>query len=206
MANNFRQLNNNISAGDGAPADGDALATNLAAFPIDYIYIDSTTGTVYARNAENAVAADWVSQAGGGGGTTIYTGDGSLAGNRIVDLDGNTLEFKQGANNFLSIDPTADSEQSILRAYNTTDDDNYGQFHALTSATDATAKMLAAFNEVKLAQIQAFADASSSSITSTADAHIYVGVQEFADNAAAITGGLAVGTLYRTGDTVKIVH
>jgi hypothetical protein len=31
-------------------------------------------------------------------------------------------------------------------------------------------------------------------------------VTEHADNAAAVTAGLAVGTLYRTGDAVKIVH
>jgi hypothetical protein len=28
----------------------------------------------------------------------------------------------------------------------------------------------------------------------------------YADNAAAVAGGLAVGKLYRTGDTLKIVH
>lgn len=31
-------------------------------------------------------------------------------------------------------------------------------------------------------------------------------VTEHADNAAAITAGLAVGTRYRTGDFLKIVH
>jgi len=31
-------------------------------------------------------------------------------------------------------------------------------------------------------------------------------VAEYADNAAAITGGLSVGTHYRTGDLLKIVH
>ena len=28
----------------------------------------------------------------------------------------------------------------------------------------------------------------------------------YADNAAAITGGLEIGALYRTGDIVKVVH
>ena len=32
------------------------------------------------------------------------------------------------------------------------------------------------------------------------------GATEFADNAAAISGGLLVGQVYRTGDTLKIVH
>lgn len=32
------------------------------------------------------------------------------------------------------------------------------------------------------------------------------GAPEFADNTAAIIGGLTVGQVYRTGDTLKIVH
>ena len=32
------------------------------------------------------------------------------------------------------------------------------------------------------------------------------GAPEFADNAAALAGGLLVGQVYRTGDTLKIVH
>lgn len=32
------------------------------------------------------------------------------------------------------------------------------------------------------------------------------GILEFADNTAAVAGGLGVGSLYRTGDLVKVVH
>lgn len=32
------------------------------------------------------------------------------------------------------------------------------------------------------------------------------GVPEYADNASAVTAGLAVGRVYRTGDVLKIVH
>jgi hypothetical protein len=35
---------------------------------------------------------------------------------------------------------------------------------------------------------------------------LVAGVPEYADNAAAITGGLSAGTIYRTGDALKIVH
>ena len=31
-------------------------------------------------------------------------------------------------------------------------------------------------------------------------------VPEYADNAAAVTGGLVTGQIYRTGDALKIVH
>lgn len=34
----------------------------------------------------------------------------------------------------------------------------------------------------------------------------YTGAPEYADNNAAITGGLLVGQVYRTGDVLKIVH
>lgn len=34
----------------------------------------------------------------------------------------------------------------------------------------------------------------------------FTGVSEYADNAAAVAAGLAVGKVYRTGDVMKIVH
>jgi hypothetical protein len=40
----------------------------------------------------------------------------------------------------------------------------------------------------------------------TAASFTISGVTEYADNAAAITGGLNIGQVYRTGDLLKIVH
>jgi hypothetical protein len=34
----------------------------------------------------------------------------------------------------------------------------------------------------------------------------YTNLPEYADNAAAIAGGLSVGQVYRTGDFLKVVH
>ena len=34
----------------------------------------------------------------------------------------------------------------------------------------------------------------------------FTSVPQYADNAAAVTAGLAVGRVYRTGDVLKIVH
>ena len=34
----------------------------------------------------------------------------------------------------------------------------------------------------------------------------FTGVLEYADNAAAVTAGLEIGNIYRTGDSLKIVH
>jgi len=141
----------------------------------------------------------------GGGGTTIYTGDGSLAGSREVTLGGNTLAWTGTAGS--SITSTADSHTfngsfinapltdgtavATITAIAHTGDDVYFQMRAQETGQNA---------------VSIVGNGATSSITSTADHHIYVGVQEFADNAAAITGGLATGTIYRTGDLLKIVH
>ena len=40
----------------------------------------------------------------------------------------------------------------------------------------------------------------------TAQAIVIATVPQYADNAAALLGGLTIGQLYRTGDNLKIVH
>lgn len=205
MASHFLQLNDRISQGEGDPADGDALCTSLSLFPVGAIYINNDTGKLFARNAADGVAADWVSQSGGEGGDSLFptTGTGTATGAVIGELAGFDLSVQTAGfiPLYLSI-----SESQIL-SYNSTGDGNQARYSAATSATDATSRFDANFNDgVKLARIDAFADASASSITHTADSHIFIGVQEFADNAAAITGGLATGAIYRTGDALKIVH
>ena len=42
-------------------------------------------------------------------------------------------------------------------------------------------------------------------INNTGDMILHT-IQEHADNAAAVTAGLVVGTIYRTNDNLKIVH
>lgn len=49
-------------------------------------------------------------------------------------------------------------------------------------------------------------DDNTQLITYTADTHTFTGVPEYADNASASGAGLVVGTIYRTGDLMKIVH
>ena len=49
-----------------------------------------------------------------------------------------------------------------------------------------------------------FSMASSWSVSLAAN--VQVGVAVYADNAAAIAGGVEIGGVYRTGDLLKIVH
>ena len=109
-------------------------------------------------------------------------------------------------NNFLLIDPTVNDESAAIQANNITGAGNLANVRAFTDDTSAGAVLLGTFNNDKQFSISGSADASGSSLTYTADDHIFSIVQVFADNAAAVTGGLAVGTLYRTGDALKIVH
>ncbi len=55
------------------------------------------------------------SSSGGGGGNTLYSGDGFLAGNRDVDVDGNELDFTDGANlGVVSIEPNSAGDRMGL--------------------------------------------------------------------------------------------
>lgn len=53
-------------------------------------------------------------------------------------------------------------------------------------------------------QVTIFGDAVAESITYTAIHHNFPGLQDFADDAAAAVGGLAIGDLYRTASVVKV--
>jgi hypothetical protein len=95
---------------------------------------------------------------------------------------------------------------------------------ALSNRTALNAHPLGAISGVTGGSIP-FVDATSLALTETADLmwdnatkslgigtnaptsklHV-VGLVEYADNAAAVTGGLTVGAFYRTGDLLKVVH
>jgi len=177
MAQNFRQT---ISVqGDGAPTDGDGLSTNLAIFPIGRIYIDSETATLYVRNTDVGVAADWVEGGGGPGSSSLLptTGTGTATGAVIGSLDGNTLNIAQGANSFLALDPTANAESATLQAYNTTGSDNSAVFQAVTTNLIAEADISVFFNGgAKAATIELLTDTTTSTIDYTADEHIFTGI------------------------------
>ena len=63
-----------------------------------YFY-DKATDLPYYKNSSGDVVS--LFEEGGGGGSTIYTADGALTGNRTVDLDGNDLEITGNRNSLL---------------------------------------------------------------------------------------------------------
>jgi len=56
-----------------------------------------------------------------------------------------------------------------------------------------------------IAKFTALGNFGINTTSPTSKLHV-TGINEFADNAAAIIGGLTIGAFYRTGDLVKIVH
>ena len=49
------------AVGEGAPAEGDAIVTDVKSFPIGSEYIDTTAKKLYIRTAAAKAAADWTS-------------------------------------------------------------------------------------------------------------------------------------------------
>lgn len=127
-------------------------------------------------------------------------GHADASGSSIVhSADVHTFNTGGQENGKISLD------QSFLMAFNA--NSNVGIMGVNVNAEQVNGSFTADFNNgAKIASIEPLADATTSSLTYTADHHIFATVQVFADNAAAVTGGLAVGTLYRTGDALKIVH
>lgn len=174
---------------------------------------DMITDKYDAREVINEIA-DYLQAIPVGGGNTIYTGDDALTGNRIVNLDGKTLSFNQGSNSFLSIDPTVNAESIQLQSYNTTDGRNFAGVAGSTSDTYADMAIFATFDAgqagQKIAQIEAYVDATTATITlaaadgvgvnMTTDSHSPFGVAAlpaYANNAAATGAGLTSGMFYR---------
>lgn len=133
------------------------------------------------------------------------TGTGTATGAVIGALAGNTLSINQGANSFLSIDPTAGAETSLLRAYNTTAGDNIAQFLTATTNADAVTTFLADFNGgATSAQILAQADVTTASLSYTADLHTLNGAVGIT-GITTLTGNLLTATdnTYDIGDATN---
>lgn len=112
----------------------------------------------------------------GGGSLLPTTGTGIATGAVIGSLAGNTLSVNQGANSFLSIDPTSGAETVTLRAYNTTNDDNYGRYLATTSNTQSSFQIQSSFNGgVKESTITGSADVTVSAISYASGTHSFTG-------------------------------
>lgn len=128
---------------------------------------------------QTGIEAMFPGYAGGGspGGAVgiddVLAEEQALTGNRIVDLDGNSLSFDHDGNNMLRLSPLDDNGQSILLStsggttlgngslrFFDNDDDGHG-FNIFSQLSEGG-------NEVSIA-----ADATTSTLTYTADSHTF---------------------------------
>lgn len=128
---------------------------------------------------------------------SFYTEDGVLTENRVVDGGGFSVTF---------------DDVSLFRVVN--GDGVIGGTYDFTTGVDLLAYNASNSSNLVLDPLSGmqfnYTDLSGPTVLSAlgvdGDGIYLVGIQEFADNAAALLGGLTAGYLYRTGDALKIVH
>ena len=126
-----------------------------------------------------------------------------LQGDKTIDLNEHTLRFG-GAGNYLEMSSFTDDSNHFEWATGHLGSENEVELTATATDIQAQFTLTAVFNDGETsAYITGTAESGSSSLSYTADAHIF-NLSEFADDAAAATGGIPVGGLYHTAGAVKI--
>lgn len=150
--------------------------------------------------------------AGDGGGSTLYTGDGALTGNRNVDLADNKLSFQYDGIDLFVLDPTDGNEKFYLTAWNPTSI-SYSRIVGNTLESSSNLVIQALFNDGEQnSSITLNADEGSKNIDYSADTHTFNGkiiipgivAKNFADDAAAEIGGVEIGEDYHTDGVKKV--
>jgi hypothetical protein len=152
-------------------------------------------------------AADFISKlnalftGGGGGGVTIYTGDGSLSADRRVDIAGHDFQI-QNTPSFprFKIVGTATLEETQVFS---NDGLGYANLYLKSSSDQGLYEFyLEAFDNVNHIEIEG--NAIENQIEYSAGNHVFNGLGDFADDAAAAIGGVPINGLYHTAGAVKI--
>ncbi len=199
-------LGNSGSGGSGVSSVTGDLVTGTATDPVVDIEalsaaagLDGTEVVAVVQGGGQAVKTTTqdIADLGGGGGPTIYTGDGSLTGNRIVDLDGKSIYFQDGSFQYLILDPSANGNAS-LNAQNITDGGNTAHIGINTTDANASFQLGSYFNAfAKYVQIDGVANVSAATLAYTADTHTFNGK----DFLVQTTDGTAAGTIESISDT-----
>lgn len=132
-----------------------------------------------------------------GGTDGFYTTSGSLTSPRVVDGAGFSLTYED-----LTLFRIQNGDTTIGGTYDFTT----GVDLLAYNATNSSNLTLDPLSGMKFQYTTLAGPVVNSSLEVTPTGVRLTGIQEFADNAAAITGGLTSGYLYRTGDVLKIVH
>lgn len=129
-------------------------------------------------------------------GQTIYTGDGTIGGTRAINVNNFSVTWNNTGLfrivNGTTTGGTYDFNTAVnLQSYDATNSSNF----VVDPVTGLTFEYSLLSGPTILSSLTV--DSLGTKLT---------GVLEFADNAAALLGGLTAGYIYRTGDALKIVH
>ena len=165
-------------------------------------FIINNTGDFYISNQADNKDIIFTSDDGGGNTTTYFLLDGSLAAGgvpitRFPDNsklgfgDSTDLQIFHDSNNSY-IQDSGTGELKLLASSLAIQSASGNEYIAYFAGTGGQTASLYAGNVKKL-------ETKSTGIN-------IQGVTEYADNTAALAGGLTTGDVYRTGDLLKIVH
>lgn len=133
-----------------------------------------------------------------------------LTADRELHLNGHAYSFESEEDRYaLWVEHVGGGATSYMEAFSNTLGGNLSRSYHNAGTEQAYVYMQASFDdEDKLASIKCSALSTVANIEHDADKHTFVrGVDEFADNAAALTALLEPGTLYyRTGHGLDIVR
>lgn len=129
-------------------------------------------------------------------GATIYTGDGAIGSTRTIDVAGFGVTW-----NDTGLFRIVNGNATIGGTYDFNAGCDLSSFNATNSANFSTDPV----SGITLEYVTLPSTITSSVTVDNLGVKL-TGIQEFADNAAAVTGGLTNGYVYRTGDNLKIVH
>ncbi len=162
-------------------------------------------------------AADFISKlnalftGGGGGGATIYTGNGSLSGDRIIDLDDHNFFFDYDGQHFFSIVLTEGEEKYEITVPSSENPPAYSTLKISSNSDDGYKFFIQAHDE-NTGSVAIVGNVVDNTITYTAGVHSIRNaivatdllLLDFVDDAAAAAGGVVIGQLYHNSGALRI--
>lgn len=142
--------------------------------------------------------------------TSAYLGGNTIAGQFISITDNaNTITPILQLTNNPTNATAAPGIGASIEYYNKADVDvNFNHFYFTNSISSVLTDVGATTRKSKLVIKGIYNSTTNDVLSISGDGLLTLlqGVPEYTDNTAATTAGLTIGTLYRTGDTLKVVH
>ncbi len=141
---------------------------------------------------------------------TIYTGDGSLSGDRIITLDGHSLRINDGSVPMLSTVINGGDRQTVIEAFKDIGDGNDASVNVFANNSLGQFRIDAFFNADDEALIVGSATSGTSAITYTADTHTFngsiIGANLATGGSAPTTSGTRQGLIADTNGLLSFTN